>query len=116
PVKRGLGQPSLASPEVALARHEAIANETMEKRRAERLRFTIALRVRRQQRLDVARVVKKVSVDVKKPRVNNVAVVAATGHEAERVPIEVAHNAHDQGALRTGRERATSCRLFLSGN
>jgi hypothetical protein len=50
-------------------------------------------------------------VNVEKSRVNNVAVVAATRHKAERVAIKVAHHAHDQLALRPGRNFSRGCLL-----
>src|SRR6185295_1237641 len=106
PVKCGLGQTSLTSPEVTLAGYQTISNQTMKERRSERSCFSVALRVRRQYRLDVGGVVKKVSVNVEKPGVNYVSVITATRHKTERVAIEVAHHAHDQRALRAGWPRA----------
>src|SRR5215217_2231381 len=96
PVESWLCETSLTSPEITFARHQTVADKTIEKRRTQRLRFAIALRVRRQQRLDVARVIKKVSVDPEKSCANNVAVISAARHKTERVAIEVAHHAHDQ--------------------
>jgi len=113
PVKGGLGQASLASPEVALAGYQTISNQTMKERRAERPCLSVALRVRRQYRLDVGGVIKKVSVNVEKPGVNYVSVIPATRHKAERVAIEVAHHAHDWGTFRPGWNAAIG--LWLPG-
>src|SRR6185369_17558408 len=72
PVKCGLRQTPLAPPEITLARHQTIAHQSMEKRRAQRLSLAKALSVRHQERLDVVRVVKKVSVDPEETCANNV--------------------------------------------
>src|SRR5687768_16698443 len=102
-MKRRLGEAPLPAPELAFARYESVADETVKERRAKRLRFPITARVRRQERFDIARVVKKVGVNVEKPCMDHIAIITTTFDKPERVAIKLTHHAHNQLALRSRR-------------